>query len=78
VSFLLSGYRARRTAALLIGSVLGITMNHAVASAQGDSTPLDRLSIHGYVTFAYGIPGGHPQFGVPTDGTAIASLNVAC
>jgi hypothetical protein len=76
VSFSLSGYRVRRTAALLFGSLVGITMEHVVARAQGDSTPLDRLSIHGYLAFAYGISGGHPHFGIPTDGTAITSLNL--
>lgn len=39
------------------------------AAAQHDSTFLDRLSIHGYATFAYAISAEHPQFGIPTDGT---------
>ena len=39
------------------------------ASAQLDSTFLAHLSIHGYLSVAYGIAGETPYAGLPTDGT---------
>lgn len=59
----------RSRACVAVATALAMFGATRSASAQIDSSFLSRLSIHGYLSVAYGISGDHPYLGLPTDGT---------